>query len=53
MCSKKCNLKFYPKSNDLEDLSSRLEEEDDVARRQNDEDIRLYGADQNHWMPSR
>ena len=43
VCSKKCNLKFYPKTNDLEQSSSRLEEENEVARRQYEQDVRLYG----------
>ncbi len=44
VCSKKCNLKFYPNSYDAGDSSSRLEEEEEVARRQNEEDLRLYGS---------
>ena len=44
MCSKKCNLKFYPISNDFEQSSSRLREENIVARRQYEEDLRLYGS---------
>ena len=39
-----CNLKFYPKSDDLAISSSRVEEEDEVARRQHEEDLRLYGS---------
>lgn len=44
VCSKKCNLKFYPKTNDLEISSSSVEEENEVARRQYEEDLRLYGS---------
>ena len=44
VCSKVCNLKFFPPLNDLEVSSSRLEEEIEVARRQNEEDLLLYGS---------
>ena len=44
VCSKKCSLKFYPKLNDFEQSFSRLEDENEVARRQYDEDLRLYGS---------
>lgn len=44
VCSKTCNLKFYPNLNDLEMSSTRLEEEGEVARRQYEEDLRLYGS---------
>ena len=43
-CSKVCNLKFFPPLNDLGVPSSRLEEEVEVARRQNEEDLLLYGS---------
>ena len=43
VCSKVCNLKFFPPLNDLGISSSRLEEEVEVARRQNEEDLHLYG----------
>ena len=38
-----CNLKFFPPLNDLGVSSTRLEEEVEVARRQNEEDLLLYG----------
>ncbi|KAL9138298.1 MAG: hypothetical protein Q9175_000481 [Cornicularia normoerica] len=41
---KKCSLKFYPILNELEDSSSRFEEEGEVARRRNEEDLHLYGS---------
>lgn len=41
--SKLCNLKFYPKSN-VEDSFHSMEEEEEVALRQNEEDLRLYGS---------
>lgn len=44
VCSKKCDLKFYPKPNELEDSSYAVDEEEEVARRQNEEDLRLYGS---------
>lgn len=44
MRSKKCNLKFYPKPDEPEDSSYEVDEEEEVARRQNEEDLRLYGS---------
>ena len=44
LCSKKCNLKFYPKPNETKDSSYKLNDEEEVARRQNEEDLRLYGS---------
>lgn len=44
MRSTKCNLKFYPTLNDLDHSASRLKDEDEVARRQKEEDLRLYGS---------
>lgn len=41
---KTCNLKFYPIWDKLENSSNRLEEEDQVAQRQNEEELRLYGS---------
>ena len=37
-------MKFFPPLNDLEERSSRLEEAVEVARRQNEEDLHLYGS---------
>ena len=42
--SKKCHLKFYIEADNVEDSTSRLDEEEDVARRQHEEDVRLYGS---------
>ena len=43
--SGKCYLKFFPTSNGLEDLFSRvIVSEEDVARQQVEEDLRLYGS---------
>lgn len=44
MSSKKCNLKFYPKRNELEGSSHKVDEEEEVARWQNEEDFRHYGS---------
>ena len=44
VCSKVCNLKFFPPLDDLGVLSSGFEEEVEVARRQNEEDLLLYGS---------
>ena len=42
--STKCKLEFDLTLNDLENSSSRLKDEDEVARRQKEEDLRLYGS---------
>ena len=44
LCSKNCNLQDYSGLIDQVDTSSKLEEEDEIMQRQNEEDVRLYGS---------